>query len=126
MQNHFVGKNEDIIQLLQQFRYPHKKTMQNHFVDKNEDIITHIINEFCIPVGLPWHMFDEVYVSVYCGKEFYWVLAVIVLKERVIRMYDSLSSTRKRKPPNKIQKFTVMLSTYLSNSDHFEKIERTD
>ncbi|PHU15456.1 hypothetical protein BC332_16661 [Capsicum chinense] len=38
---------------------------------------------------------DEVYVPVNCGKEYHWVLAVIVLKERTIRVYDSLSSKKK-------------------------------
>ncbi|KAF3618707.1 hypothetical protein FXO38_33292 [Capsicum annuum] len=51
-------------------------------VAKNEDSITNTTNEFCIPAELPWHMVDEVYVSINCGKEFHWVLAVIVLKER--------------------------------------------
>ncbi|PHT58703.1 hypothetical protein CQW23_01066 [Capsicum baccatum] len=47
---------------------------------------------FCMPAGLPWYMVDEVYVPINCDKDFQWVLAVIVLKERLIRVYDSLSN----------------------------------
>ncbi|PHT82630.1 hypothetical protein T459_11073 [Capsicum annuum] len=61
-------------------------------VAKKEDIIANIIQAFCVPAGLPWYMVDEVYVSINCDKEFHWVLAVIVLKERLIRVYDSLST----------------------------------
>ncbi|PHT58842.1 hypothetical protein CQW23_01205 [Capsicum baccatum] len=95
-------------------------------VAKNEDAITTTINGFCIPVGLPWHMIVKVYVLVNYGKKFHWVLAVIVLKERVTRVYDSLSSIRKKEPPNEIQKLAVMLPTYLSENVIFEKTERTD
>ncbi|KAF3672772.1 hypothetical protein FXO37_07336 [Capsicum annuum] len=99
---------------------------ESYVVANNEDVITNTINGFYIPAGLPWHMIDEVCVPVNCDKEFYWVLTVIVLKERVIRVYDSLSSKRKIEPPNEIQKLTMMLPTYLSDNDFFEKIERTD
>ncbi|PHT53596.1 hypothetical protein CQW23_08058 [Capsicum baccatum] len=123
-------------------------------VAKNEDAIANIIHGFCMPTGLPWYMIDEVYVpincgkkiywvlavivlkerlirvydyvSINCGKIFYWVLAVIVLKERLIRVYDSLSSKRKKEPPIEIQKLTVMLPTYLSYNDFYDKTERTD
>ncbi|PHT81849.1 hypothetical protein T459_14864 [Capsicum annuum] len=61
-------------------------------VAKNEDDIANIIHGFCMLAGLPWYMVDEVYVSINYGKEFHWVLAVIVLKERLIRVYDSLST----------------------------------
>ncbi|KAF3655896.1 hypothetical protein FXO38_14461 [Capsicum annuum] len=37
---------------------------------------------------------DEVYVPINGGKEFHWGLVVIVFKERLIRVYDSLSSKR--------------------------------
>ncbi|PHT96980.1 hypothetical protein BC332_34094 [Capsicum chinense] len=82
-------------------------------VAKNEDAITNISNGFCILTGLPCHMIDEVYVLVNCGKEFYWVLTVIVLKERLIRVYDSLSSKRKKEPPIEIPKLAVMLLIFL-------------
>ena len=51
---------------------------------------------------------------------------MIVLKERLIRVYDSLSSKRKKEPPIEIQKLAVMLSTYLSDNDFYDKTERTD
>ncbi|PHU18794.1 hypothetical protein BC332_09945 [Capsicum chinense] len=86
-------------------------------VAKNEDVIANIIQGFCMPAGLPWYMVDEVYVPINCGKEFHWVLTVIVLKERLIRVYDSLSSKRKQEPPIEIQKLAVMLPTYLSDND---------
>ncbi|PHU02612.1 hypothetical protein BC332_27863 [Capsicum chinense] len=47
-----------------------------------------------IPVGLPCHLVDEVYIPINCGDEFHWVLVVIVLKERYIRVYDSMSRKR--------------------------------
>ncbi|KAM3321696.1 hypothetical protein P3S67_002847 [Capsicum chacoense] len=95
-------------------------------VDKNEDSIANIIQGFCMPTGLPWYMVDEAYVPINCGKEFHWVLAVIVLKEKLIRVYDSLSSKRKKEPPIEIQKLAVMLPTYLSGNDFYDKTERTD
>ncbi|KAF3618925.1 putative protein EIN4-like [Capsicum annuum] len=95
-------------------------------VASDEIAIPNIINGFCIPAGLPWHLVDEVYVSVNCGKEYHWVLTVIVLKERVIRVYDSLSSKRKSEPPTEIRKLAAMLPTYLSDSNFFEKTVRID
>ncbi|PHU20057.1 hypothetical protein BC332_11208 [Capsicum chinense] len=68
----------------------------------------------------------QVYVLVNCGKEYHWVLAVIVLNERTIRVYDSLSSKNKSEPPTEIRKLAAMLPTYLSDSGVFEKTERID
>ncbi|PHU05333.1 hypothetical protein BC332_26155 [Capsicum chinense] len=99
---------------------------ESYVVAKNENAITNTINESCILVVLPWHMVDEVYVPVDREKKIHWVLTIIVLKERVIRVYDSLSSKRKSEPPNKIRKLAVMLSTYLSDIVIFEKTNRTD
>ncbi|PHT39858.1 hypothetical protein CQW23_18712 [Capsicum baccatum] len=95
-------------------------------VAKNGDSIANIIHGFCMPVGLPWYMIDEVYVPINCGKEFHWVLAVIVLKERLIRVYDSLTSKRKKEPHIEIQKLVVMLPTYLSDNGFYDKTERTN
>ncbi|PHT62610.1 hypothetical protein T459_33505 [Capsicum annuum] len=58
---------------------------------QNEECLINIIKGFSISVGLPWHLVDEVYIPINCGGEFYWVLAVVVLKERRIRVYDSMS-----------------------------------
>ncbi|PHU26674.1 hypothetical protein BC332_05006 [Capsicum chinense] len=95
-------------------------------VAKNEDAIANIIQGFYMPTGLPWYMVDEVYVPINCGKEFHWVLAVIVLKERLIRVYDWQSSKRKKEPPIEIQKLAVILSTYLSDNGFYDKTEQTD
>ncbi|PHT50401.1 hypothetical protein CQW23_10148 [Capsicum baccatum] len=95
-------------------------------MDKNEDAIANIIHGFYISAALSWHMVDEVYAPINCGKEFHLVLAVIVLKERLIHVYDSLSSKRKKESPIKIQKLAVMLPTYLSDNGFYEKIERTN
>ncbi|PHT34017.1 hypothetical protein CQW23_25817 [Capsicum baccatum] len=95
-------------------------------VAKNEDAIANIIHGFCMLAGLPWYMVDEVYVLINCGKNFYWVLAGIVLKERLIRVYDSLSSKKKKKPPIEMQKLAVLLPTYLLDNGFYDKTERTD
>ncbi|PHU30484.1 hypothetical protein BC332_02577 [Capsicum chinense] len=79
-----------------------------------------------MPSELPWYIVDEVYVSINCGKEFHWVLVVIVLKKRLIRVYDSLSSKRKKEPPIEIRKLAVMLPTYLSDNGFYDKTEQTD
>ncbi|KAF3659765.1 hypothetical protein FXO37_13831 [Capsicum annuum] len=92
----------------------------------NEIAITNIINGFCISADLPWYLVDEVYVLVHCGKEYHWVLTVVVLKERTIRIYDSLSRKKKSELPTEIRKLAAMLPTYLSDSDFFEKTERID
>ncbi|PHU06797.1 hypothetical protein BC332_23286 [Capsicum chinense] len=106
-------------------------SMQQDYVEsivvaKNEDAIANIIHKFCIPVGLPWYMVDEINISINCDKEFYWVLVVIVLKEKLVRMYDSLSSKRKKEPPIEILKLAVMLPTYLSDNGFYDKIQRTN
>ncbi|PHU06780.1 hypothetical protein BC332_23269 [Capsicum chinense] len=115
--------------------YPAKSavelSMQQDYVEsivvaKNEDAIAKIIHKFCMPIGLPWYMVDEIYISINCDKEFYWVLAVIVLKERLVCMYDSLSSKRKKESPIEILKLAVMLPTYLSENGFYDKTQRTD
>ncbi|PHT55291.1 hypothetical protein CQW23_03777 [Capsicum baccatum] len=51
-------------------------------VFRNEECLINIIKGFSIPAGLPWHLVDEVYISINCGDEFPWVLAIAILKER--------------------------------------------
>ncbi|PHU00257.1 hypothetical protein BC332_30044 [Capsicum chinense] len=63
-------------------------------VSQNEECLINIIKGFSISAGLPWHLVDEVYIPINCGDEFHWVLAVVVLKERCIRVYDSMSRIR--------------------------------
>ncbi|KAF3622024.1 hypothetical protein FXO38_31543 [Capsicum annuum] len=79
----------------------------------NEDATTNIIKGYCMSSGLPWHQVDEVYVPINCNNKFHWVLAAIVLKDRRICVYDSLSSLRNMKSINEINKLVAMLPTYL-------------
>ncbi|KAG5621017.1 hypothetical protein H5410_006235 [Solanum commersonii] len=70
---------------------------------------------------------DEVYVPVNCNGEFHWVLAVVVLKKRCIKVYDSMSSSRtNRKLCTKIQKLSIMLPKYLESSRFYEQKDRTN
>ncbi|KAF3614320.1 hypothetical protein FXO38_35755 [Capsicum annuum] len=72
---------------------------------QNEECLINIIKGFSISVGLPWHLVDEVYIPINCGGEFYWVLAVVILKERRIRVYDSMDCGL----------FVAVYAEYLSN-----------
>ncbi|PHU22939.1 hypothetical protein BC332_08046 [Capsicum chinense] len=63
-------------------------------VSRNEECLINIIKGFSILAGLPWHLVDEVYIPINYGDEFHWVLAVVILKERRIRVYDSMSRRR--------------------------------
>ena len=61
-----------------------------------ERSIINIIKDFGISTALLWHLVDEVYIPINCDQQFHWVLAVVELKNRVIRVFDSLISTRKK------------------------------
>ncbi|KAM3360494.1 hypothetical protein P3S68_020206 [Capsicum galapagoense] len=61
-----------------------------------------------------------------CNQNFHWVLAVITLKDRRIRVYDSLSNIRNMDSSVEIQKLAVMLPTFLSDCEFFEQTSRTD
>ncbi|KAM3320721.1 hypothetical protein P3S67_007923 [Capsicum chacoense] len=89
-----------------------------------ETSICEIMQGLCIPVGIPWHLIDEVHVPINCKGLSHWVLAVIVLKERCIRVYDSMKGHRGH--ADEIKKLAEMLSTYLTIFDFFEKKDRTD
>ncbi|PHT31526.1 hypothetical protein CQW23_27863 [Capsicum baccatum] len=84
------------------------------------------ISGFSIPVVLLWHLVDEVYIPINCGDDFHWVLAVVVLKERRIQVYDSMSRRRCFGPSSEIQKLTKILPTYLDMSDFLDQKVRTD
>ncbi|PHU02717.1 hypothetical protein BC332_27968 [Capsicum chinense] len=60
-------------------------------VSRNEEYLINIIKGLSISAGLLWHLVDEVYIPINYGDEFHWVLAVVVLKKRRIRVYDSMS-----------------------------------
>ncbi|PHU12756.1 hypothetical protein BC332_19686 [Capsicum chinense] len=79
-----------------------------------------------IPAGLPWHLVDEVYIPINCGDEFHWMLAVVVLKERRIRVYDSMSRKRRFGPSSEIQKLAKILPTDLDMSGFVDQKVRTD
>ncbi|PHT51886.1 hypothetical protein CQW23_06348 [Capsicum baccatum] len=76
---------------------------------------------FSIPVVLPWYLVDEEYIPINCGDEFHWVLAVVVLKERHIRVYDSMSQRRRSGTSSEIQKLAKILPTYLDMSGFWIK-----
>ncbi|PHU11913.1 hypothetical protein BC332_18843 [Capsicum chinense] len=61
-----------------------------------------------------------------CNQNFHWVLAIIALKDRRIRVYDSLSNIRNMDSSVEIQKLAVMLPIFLSDSEFFEQTSRTD
>ncbi|KAH0644723.1 hypothetical protein KY284_032607 [Solanum tuberosum] len=69
-----------------------------------ENKIVGTIKGFGIPGGLPWHLTDEVYVPVNYNREFHWVLAVVVLKERCTKArsgYVSNNEDPQRPRPKK-------------------------
>ncbi|PHT74068.1 hypothetical protein T459_21345 [Capsicum annuum] len=68
----------------------------------------------------------EVYISINYGNEFYWVLAVVILKERRIRVYDSMSRRRRSEPLSEIQKLVKILPTYLDMSRFLDQKVCTD
>ncbi|PHT40706.1 hypothetical protein CQW23_19560 [Capsicum baccatum] len=99
---------------------------QQSKVFRNEECLINIIKGFSIPTGLPWHLVNEVYIPINCGDEFYWVLAVVILKESCIRVYDSMSRRRHFGPSFDIQKLAKILLTYLDMSGFWDKKVHTD
>ncbi|KAF3644730.1 putative protein EIN4-like [Capsicum annuum] len=99
---------------------------QQQEVSPNEECLINIIKGFSIPDGLPWHLIDEVYISINCGDEFHWVLAVVVLKEKRIRVYDSMSRRRRSGPSSEIQNLAKILPTYLDINGFLDQKVRTN
>ncbi|PHU14981.1 hypothetical protein BC332_16186 [Capsicum chinense] len=95
-------------------------------VSRNEECLINIIKDFSISAGLRWHLVDEVYIPINCGNEFHWVLAVVILKERRIRVYDSMLQRRHSGPSSAIQKKAKILPTYHDMSDFLNQKVRTD
>ncbi|PHT30670.1 hypothetical protein CQW23_29748 [Capsicum baccatum] len=91
-------------------------SQQQRKVFRNEECLINIIKGFNIPAIFPWHLVDEVYIPINYGDEFHWVLVVVVLKERRIRVYDSISRRRYFGPSSEIQKLAKILPTYLDMS----------
>ncbi|PHT59317.1 hypothetical protein CQW23_01680 [Capsicum baccatum] len=80
-----------------------------------------VIKGFSILASLPLHLVNKVYIPINCGDEFHWVLAVVVLKQRLIRVYDSISQRRCFRPSFEIQKLAKILPTYLDISGFLDK-----
>ncbi|PHT98948.1 hypothetical protein BC332_32096 [Capsicum chinense] len=95
-------------------------------VSQNEACLIHIIKGFSIPAGLPWHLVDDLYIPINCGDEFHWVLTVIILKEKCIRVYDLMSRKRHSESSSEIQKLAKILPTYLDMSGFLDQKVRTD
>ncbi|PHT30598.1 hypothetical protein CQW23_29819 [Capsicum baccatum] len=110
-----------VIPTLTQKKHPAHPTKKKLKVSQNEECLINIIKGFSIPAGLPWNLVDEVYIPINCGDEFHWVLAVIVLKERRIRVYDSMSRRKRFGPSSEIQKLAKILPTYLNMSGFLDQ-----
>ncbi|KAG5630332.1 hypothetical protein H5410_002049 [Solanum commersonii] len=54
------------------------------------------------------------------------VLAVIVLRNRLIRVYDSSLGTRNKSQSDEIKQLSIILPNYLHDSGFFDKIDRID
>ncbi|PHU14789.1 hypothetical protein BC332_15994 [Capsicum chinense] len=72
-------------------------------------------------IGLPWHLADEVYIPINSGDEFDGVLAIFVLKNRCIQVYDSMLKRRRSAPSLEIQKLAKILPTYLDMSGFLDQ-----
>ncbi|PHT68473.1 hypothetical protein T459_27960 [Capsicum annuum] len=105
---------------------PVRYCQQQTEVSRNEECLINIIKGFSILDGLPWHLVDKVYIPINCGDEFHRVLAIVVLKERRIQVYDSMSLRRHSGLSSKIQKMAKILPTYLDMSGFLEQNFRTD
>ncbi|KAF3672545.1 putative protein EIN4-like [Capsicum annuum] len=92
----------------------------------NKECLINIINGFSIPAGFPWHLVDEVYIPINYGDKFYWVLVVVVLKEKRIRVYDSTLQRKYSRPLSEIQKLAKILPTYLDMRGFLDQKVRTD
>ncbi|KAF3626154.1 hypothetical protein FXO38_29429 [Capsicum annuum] len=95
-------------------------------VSRNEKYLINIIKGFSILAGLPWHLVDEVYIPINFGDKFNWVLVVVILKERHIRVYDSVSRRRCFGPLSEIKKMDKILPSYLDMSSFLDKKVRTN
>ncbi|KAF3623920.1 hypothetical protein FXO38_30516 [Capsicum annuum] len=95
------------------------------FVASNEGALINIIKGFNIPTALPWHLVDHVYIPVNCNENFHWVLAVISLKKKSIRVYDSILSSQHKETSHEIKRLSEILPTYISYSGLLKNTERT-
>ncbi|PHT59516.1 hypothetical protein CQW23_01879 [Capsicum baccatum] len=98
----------------------------NNNTDAQQAIICTKFTSIMPTIGLPWHLVDEVYIPINCGDEFHWVLAVVVLKERRIQVYNSMPQRRRSGPSSEIQKLANILPIYLNMSGFLDQKVRTD
>ncbi|KAM3303557.1 hypothetical protein P3S67_014587 [Capsicum chacoense] len=101
-------------------------SQQQPTVSRHVECLINIIKDFSIPFGLPWHLIDEVYISINYGDEFHWVLAVVILKKRHIRVYNSMLWRRRSGLLSEIQKLANILPTYLDMSGFLDQKVRID
>ena len=59
---------------------------------------------------------DDVYIPINYDGDFHWVLGVVELNKRLIRVYDSSLGTRKLVYSEEIKKLSRMLPSYLIDS----------
>ncbi|KAF3655799.1 putative protein EIN4-like [Capsicum annuum] len=107
-------------------RWAIKASCRQPKVSQNEECLINIIKGFSISAGLLWHLVDDVYISINCGDKFHWVLVIVVLKKRRIRVYDSMSRRRRFGPSSEIQKLAKILPTYLDISGFLDQKISTD
>ncbi|KAF3638571.1 hypothetical protein T459_18984 [Capsicum annuum] len=98
-----------------------KHKLKKSEVSRNEKCLINMIKGFSILADLPWRLIDEVYILINYGDEFPWVLAGVILKERRILVYDSMSRRRRFDPSSKIQKLAKILPTYLDISGFLDQ-----
>ena len=117
-------------QIHSKYQYTTTSCLFKTYIDNSseyEDKIIDIIKGYAIPYGMPWHLKDDVNVTINNNGEFHWILAVVALKEQCIKVYDSMSSNRSnRKLSSEIQKMATMLPKYLELSGFYEQNERTN
>ncbi|PHU25507.1 hypothetical protein BC332_03839 [Capsicum chinense] len=101
-----------------------RTTGEQHEIKK--ECLINIIKDFSISADLPWYLVDEVYIPINCHDEFHWVLVVVILKERRIRVYDSMLQRRHFELSSEIQKLAKILPTYLDMSGFLDQKVRTD
>ncbi|KAF3651899.1 hypothetical protein FXO38_16391 [Capsicum annuum] len=93
---------------------------------QNGECLINIIKGFSITAGLHWNLVDEVYIPINYGDDFHWVLVVVVLKEKHIQVYNSMSQRRRFGLSSKIQKLAKILPTYLDMRGFLDQKGRTD
>ncbi|PHT68381.1 hypothetical protein T459_27868 [Capsicum annuum] len=96
------------------------KKAESLYVDKLQEDDRHITDAELVEVIMK----ERVYMPINCKGSFHWVLVVIVLKERCIRVYDWMKGHRGH--ADEIKELAEMLSSYLTISDFFEKKDRTE